>query len=234
MAVDSFLLLNSCPLVSNQVCARMENDQRIRLSTSKSKFRGVRRRRWGKWVSEIQEPGKKRRIWLGSYNTPEMAARAYDAAAFVLKGKSALNFPDLIDTLPRPCSLDPRDIQSAAAQAAAAAASTSNVMKSNSSNISESNISRVESSMDAENRHSGLLAIDSEANLSSKGREPYNFNDPLVVMDEELLFDWPNMVIDMAEALLLTPPRLHEEVLTNHDTDYDDIEAAQVFLWEHF
>eukprot|EP01018_Ginkgo_biloba_P040028 Gb_26857 [translate_table: standard] len=197
------------------------------------KFRGVRRRRWGKWVSEIREPGKKRRIWLGSYDSPEMAARAYDSAAFVLKGKSAVNFPHLIDTLPRPRSLDPRDIQSAAAQAAAAA-STSNVMESNSSNISESNISRGESSMDAKNRHSGLLVIDSEANLSSKGREPYNFNDPLVVMDEELLFDWPNLVMHMAEALLLTPPRLDEEVLIDHDADYDNIEAAQGFLWGHF
>ncbi|XP_020215378.1 dehydration-responsive element-binding protein 3 [Cajanus cajan] len=48
-----------------------------------------------------------------------MAARAYDSAAFFLKGASAiLNFPDLVDSLPRPLSSSRRDIQSAAAMAA--------------------------------------------------------------------------------------------------------------------
>ncbi|XP_003534428.2 dehydration-responsive element-binding protein 3 [Glycine max] len=84
-----------------------------------SAFRGVRKRSWGRYVSEIRLPGQKTRIWLGSFGSPEMAARAYDSAAFFLKGTSAtLNFPDLVHSLPRPLSSSRRDIQSAAAEAA--------------------------------------------------------------------------------------------------------------------
>ncbi|XP_021809857.1 ethylene-responsive transcription factor ERF027-like [Prunus avium] len=148
-----------------------------------TRYHGIRCR-GGKWVSEIREPRKTRRIWLGTYPTPEMAAAAYDVAALALKrGDAVLNFPSSIASYPVPASTSPEDIRSAAAAAAA-------------------------------------LQWDEEANNSLKNRERQRKQEDdmrtmmnssslasSVGIDEEELFGMPNLLAEMAEGMLLSPPR---------------------------
>jgi hypothetical protein len=79
------------------------------------KYKGVRLRKWGRWVSEIRLPHSRERIWLGSYDTPEKAARAFDAAYLCLRGPGGvggLNFPGSPPDVRR--TSDPDEVYAAA------------------------------------------------------------------------------------------------------------------------
>ncbi|KAL5728230.1 basic helix-loop-helix protein [Ranunculus cassubicifolius] len=145
-------------------------------------YRGVRKRNGCKWVCEVRVPNKKSRIWLGTYSTPEMAARAYDVAALALRGESTpLNFSDSAWLLPRPISASAADIRATAYEAALAFAP----------------ITKLRTSLSSHSTCEKLVCVKSEEELV----EP-----SMIHWDEQAILSMPYYLDNMAEGLLLAPP----------------------------
>ena len=157
-------------------------------------YRGVRKKNSQKWVCEVREPNKKSRIWLGTFPTAEMAARAHDVAAIALRGRSAcLNFADSIWRLPIPVSTAAKDIQRAAAEAA-------ELFRP----IEMDEVSRDELNQGLENATTTTTVATTSEAVETKAEDVF-------FMDDEAIFDMPGLLTDMAEGMLLSPPHCYKE-----------------------
>ncbi|XP_038716319.1 ethylene-responsive transcription factor ERF014-like [Tripterygium wilfordii] len=178
------------------------------------KYKGVRMRSWGSWVSEIRAPNQKTRIWLGSYSTPEAAARAYDAALLCLKGPSAnFNFPITTSSshymIPSDTIMSPKSIQRLAAAAAA------NSFTDNSNNNAISTAPAVSSPPPYSSSSSSISSspsisdqVDDDVSLiQSIGSTPsYCYNtEPMSMTDSWFNFDDDQMFNNGAGASLFNP-----------------------------
>ncbi|KAK4728992.1 hypothetical protein R3W88_021980 [Solanum pinnatisectum] len=191
-------------------------------------YRGVRRRNNNKWVCELREPSQQKRIWLGTYPTPEMAARAHDVAALALRGNLAtLNFADSRWRLPVPVSKDPKDIRQAAVIAAQAFSQDTELVGVDSMNeeVNSNEIKYQDIDIARANNGSSSDFSAKEFSMDMENILCCNRGEDNDMLETE---GWREK---MAEGLLFSPtPRLGGSCFSWDDVEISDVEVS---LWSY-
>ncbi|CAI9759554.1 unnamed protein product [Fraxinus pennsylvanica] len=182
------------------------------------KYKGVRKRKWGKYVSEIRLPNSRERIWLGSYDTAKKAARAFDAAQFCLRGHNAVfNFPHDPPNISGGRSLSPAEIQVVAAQYA----------NSNSNNQQAPTETQSETIMESE----GTSSWNSDGAMAPMEAMDWSFLDNLDSNAAENISEFSLFSDNFQDNIYLQPNFVREDNDDDHDTNAEGLFSHNSFLW---
>lgn len=208
---------------------------------TEKKYKGVRLRKWGKWVSEIRLPNSRERIWLGSYDSAEKAAKAFDAALYCLRGRHA-NF-NFLDT---PLNLDinavsnnsltPQQIREVAANFANKNPPIiDNNNNGNNSNVQSNMVTEIGGSSSTTTMYNNGSTIDWTFLNMLDGSNTHDAN--FVGSDYGLLYSDLDKMMHSGELMYsIPPPPLFEDYqnlssVEEYDDDNDDPFSHQSFLW---
>ncbi|XP_078149918.1 dehydration-responsive element-binding protein 1A-like [Carex rostrata] len=184
-------------------------------------YRGVRRRgTLNRWVCEVRNPKNKLSIWLGSYPTAEMAARAHDVAVMALRGRTAcLNFADSARLINIPPSFSSVQEMKHVASEVAKALHSSDSSSAEHVSVSTSSVEMVD-----KKEASSSEMPESTMNSVSYDQTEFNSSDDLGEdMNSGLYY------ANMAEGLMMEPPV--EEFMSNLDDDKEWGEAVSLWNW---
>lgn len=186
------------------------------------KYKGVRKRKWGKWVSEIRLPNSRERIWLGSYESPEKAARAFDAALLCLRGATAkFNFPnnrpDINITGPGGRPLYPQEIQMVAAKYA----------------NEEQERPRASLEYNVSSSEEAVVPVNEDSNSCDKSTIDWSFWSTLdsherAVASDFGLYSGVDIAMDMNVDELYPPPT---PMVDENGEDHHNVYSHSSFLW---